>query len=161
MTCSLTSAGTWPSGTITQVPTPSPIIRYCSFIIYIFNFFIYLHILCIAYLLYVYIYDVIVYVADVTVLCFRGLSGYAFVALVSYKSLNLSHVPYSDPDPESLDRNATYTLNSRVVTALVGNQDTSSLSEPVTLTFKHLQVPRCHRSESTIQSEGINSSPTS
>ncbi|XP_062866442.1 adhesion G protein-coupled receptor E5 isoform X2 [Trichomycterus rosablanca] len=65
--------------------------------------------------------------------------GYAFVALVSYKSLNLTNALKPNPDAESSDRNTTYTLNSRVVTALVSNKDTSSLSEPVTLTFKHLQ----------------------
>ncbi|KAB5523744.1 hypothetical protein PHYPO_G00155980 [Pangasianodon hypophthalmus] len=64
--------------------------------------------------------------------------GYAFVALVSYKTLNSTSV--SSPvntDIETSHKNTTYLLNSQVVTALVSNTDTHSLPEPVTLTFKH------------------------
>ncbi|KAL6482409.1 hypothetical protein MHYP_G00104890 [Metynnis hypsauchen] len=65
--------------------------------------------------------------------------GFAYVALVSYnKSLNYPTTPaFEDPKAES--RNASYQLNSRVVTVLVSNTKTEHLPEPVTLTFKHLQ----------------------
>ncbi|XP_060755265.1 adhesion G protein-coupled receptor E5 isoform X3 [Neoarius graeffei] len=64
--------------------------------------------------------------------------GFAFVALVSYKTLNSTSV--SSPvntDTESSHRNTTFLLNSEVVTALVSNTETHSLPEPVTLTFRH------------------------
>ncbi|KAI5091261.1 adhesion G protein-coupled receptor E1-like, partial [Silurus meridionalis] len=64
--------------------------------------------------------------------------GFAFVALVNYKSLNSTNV--SSPvnlGAETRHKNTTYHLNSEVVTALVGNTDTHSLPEPVTLTFRH------------------------
>ncbi|KAI5623644.1 adhesion G protein-coupled receptor E1-like, partial [Silurus asotus] len=64
--------------------------------------------------------------------------GFAFVALVNYKSLNSTNV--SSPvnlGTETRHKNTTYHLNSEVVTALVGNTDTHSLPEPVTLTFRH------------------------
>ncbi|XP_037399746.1 adhesion G protein-coupled receptor E5-like isoform X3 [Pygocentrus nattereri] len=65
--------------------------------------------------------------------------GFAYVALVSYnKSLNYPTTPALE-DPKAEGRNASYELNSRVVTVLVSNTQTEHLPEPVTLTFKHLQ----------------------
>ncbi|XP_026874657.2 adhesion G protein-coupled receptor E5 isoform X2 [Electrophorus electricus] len=66
--------------------------------------------------------------------------GYAYVALLSYKGLNSSgsSVRVSE-ELEKDQKNATYQLNSRMVTALVSNPDTQTLAQPVTLTFKHLQ----------------------
>ncbi|XP_053532098.1 adhesion G protein-coupled receptor E5 isoform X2 [Ictalurus punctatus] len=64
--------------------------------------------------------------------------GFAFVALVSYKTLNSTNVSHPVKiDTETSRRNTTYLLNSQVVTALVSNTDTHSLPEPVTLTFRH------------------------
>ncbi|XP_072513209.1 adhesion G protein-coupled receptor E5-like isoform X2 [Salminus brasiliensis] len=70
--------------------------------------------------------------------CGEEYPGFAYVALVSYKGLNSTSTSIlKDPDPQG--RNASYQLNSRVVTALVSNTQTQNLPEPVTLTFKHLQ----------------------
>ncbi|XP_058237026.1 adhesion G protein-coupled receptor E5 isoform X2 [Hemibagrus wyckioides] len=64
--------------------------------------------------------------------------GFAFVALVNYKTLNSTNVsPPVSTDTETSHENTTYLLNSQVVTALVSNKDTHSLPEPVTLTFRH------------------------
>ncbi|KAK2818319.1 hypothetical protein Q7C36_022252 [Tachysurus vachellii] len=64
--------------------------------------------------------------------------GFAFVALVGYKTLNSTNVsPPINTDTDSSHQNTTYLLNSQVVTALVSNTDTHSLPEPVTLTFRH------------------------
>ncbi|KAK3530660.1 hypothetical protein QTP86_030924, partial [Hemibagrus guttatus] len=64
--------------------------------------------------------------------------GFAFVALVNYKTLNSTNVsPPVNTATESSHHNTTYLLNSQVVTALVSNRDTNSLPEPVTLTFRH------------------------
>lgn len=66
--------------------------------------------------------------------------GYAYVALVSYKSLNSTKTSIKvNDDVDRSPKNATYHLNSQVVTVLVGNTKTESLPEPVMLTFKHLQ----------------------
>ncbi|KAM9454957.1 adhesion G protein-coupled receptor E5-like isoform 1-T2 [Clarias gariepinus] len=64
--------------------------------------------------------------------------GFAYVALVSYKSLNSTKVsPPVKTGAETSHINTTYLLNSEVVTALISNTDTHSLPEPVTLTFRH------------------------
>lgn len=68
-------------------------------------------------------------------------SGFAFVALVSYKTLNTTNVlPPVNTDTESSHKNTTFLLNSEVVTALVSNTETHSLPEPITLTFRHKNV---------------------
>ncbi|XP_057187538.1 adhesion G protein-coupled receptor E5 isoform X2 [Triplophysa rosa] len=69
--------------------------------------------------------------------------GFAFVALVSYKDLNSSGDSFNKMSrtlqEESGERNITYRLNANVVTAVVSNPETTHLSEPVTLVFKHVQ----------------------
>ncbi|KAI4879848.1 hypothetical protein NFI96_002455, partial [Prochilodus magdalenae] len=64
--------------------------------------------------------------------------GFAYVALVSYKNLSHSNTAVLN-DQHDKGRNASYQLNSQVVTALVSNPKTENLPEPVTLTFKYLQ----------------------
>ncbi|KAA0721675.1 CD97 antigen [Triplophysa tibetana] len=73
----------------------------------------------------------------------RSYPGFAFVALVSYKDLNSSG-DSSNKISRTLkegngERNITYRLNANVVTAVVSNLETTHLSEPVTLVFKHVQ----------------------
>ncbi|KAK7165620.1 hypothetical protein R3I93_005630 [Phoxinus phoxinus] len=68
--------------------------------------------------------------------------GFAFVALVSYKDMNSSSDHFHTMSRERSDdreRNITYQLNSKVVTAVVSNPETNQLSEPVTLIFTHEQ----------------------
>ncbi|XP_076841966.1 adhesion G protein-coupled receptor E5-like isoform X2 [Brachyhypopomus gauderio] len=75
--------------------------------------------------------------------------GYAYVALVSYKGLDSRSSPVQvSEELDMSQRNATYQLNSRVVTALISNPHTQALAQPATLTFKHLQ-------EGSV-SEGLN-----
>ncbi|KAK2909514.1 hypothetical protein Q8A67_005351 [Cirrhinus molitorella] len=76
--------------------------------------------------------------------------GFAFAALVSYKELNssgdlLQKMSRTSQQQESTEktkdkeRNATYQLNSKVVTAVVSNADTKNLSESVMLVFTHVE----------------------
>ncbi|XP_067298472.1 adhesion G protein-coupled receptor E5-like [Pseudorasbora parva] len=78
----------------------------------------------------------------------KSYPGFAFLALVSYKDLNsssdllhkMSRTSHEQESGErSNKRNATYQLNSKVVTAVVSNPETKQLSEPVTLIFTHEQ----------------------
>ncbi|XP_073697722.1 adhesion G protein-coupled receptor E5 isoform X2 [Garra rufa] len=68
--------------------------------------------------------------------------GFAFAALVSYKELNSSADLLQKMSREKSDdkeRNVTYLLSSKVVTAVVSNAETKQLSEPVTLIFTHVE----------------------
>ncbi|XP_067296684.1 adhesion G protein-coupled receptor E5-like [Pseudorasbora parva] len=80
----------------------------------------------------------------------KSYPGFAFLALVSFKNLNsssdllhkMSRTSQEQESGERSDlnkRNATYQLNSKVVTAVVSNPETKQLSEPVTLIFTHEQ----------------------
>ncbi|XP_067298507.1 adhesion G protein-coupled receptor E5-like [Pseudorasbora parva] len=72
----------------------------------------------------------------------KSYSGFAFVALVSYKDLNSSSDQYHMIIRERSDdgeRNSIYQLKSKVVTVVVSNPETDQLSEPVTLIFTHEQ----------------------
>ncbi|KAG1955773.1 adhesion G protein-coupled receptor E5-like isoform X3 [Pimephales promelas] len=72
----------------------------------------------------------------------KSYPGFAFVALVSYKDMSSSSDQFHTMSREKSDdeeRNITYQLISKVVTAVVSNPDTEQLSEPVTLIFTHEQ----------------------
>ncbi|XP_028827986.1 CD97 antigen isoform X2 [Denticeps clupeoides] len=77
-----------------------------------------------------------------TVIGNRPYPGFAVAALVTYKNLEVpdnSSFEAATRKPEGDEPEVTYKINSRVVTACVSNPDTSSLPEPVTLTFRHVQ----------------------
>ncbi|XP_073764818.1 adhesion G protein-coupled receptor E5 isoform X2 [Danio rerio] len=77
----------------------------------------------------------------------KAYSGFAFVALFSYKDMNsssdLSHKTSRTLQEDSRKRlhvdekKITYQLNSKVVTAVVSNPDTKKLSDLMMLTFTH------------------------
>ncbi|CAM4456819.1 unnamed protein product [Leuciscus chuanchicus] len=72
----------------------------------------------------------------------KSYPGFAFVALVSYKDMESSSDQFlmmSRERSDDRERNITYQLNSKVVTAVVSNPETKQLSEPVTLIFTHEQ----------------------
>ncbi|XP_077053698.1 adhesion G protein-coupled receptor E3 isoform X2 [Siphateles boraxobius] len=72
----------------------------------------------------------------------KSYPGFGFVALVSYKDMESSSDQFHTISRERSDdreRNITYQLNSKVVTAVVSNPETKQLSEPVTLIFTHEQ----------------------
>ncbi|XP_066510991.1 adhesion G protein-coupled receptor E3-like [Hoplias malabaricus] len=70
--------------------------------------------------------------------CVRLYTCFAYVGLVSYKTLNSTNTSVmEEPNPES--RTVEYYLNSPVVTVCVSNKKTDHLHEPVTFTFKHQQ----------------------
>uniref|UniRef100_A0A4W5KXP2 Uncharacterized protein n=1 Tax=Hucho hucho TaxID=62062 RepID=A0A4W5KXP2_9TELE len=75
--------------------------------------------------------------------------GFALAGLVSYKtmerSVNNSFQYLTDTDTDTDTATATaskpsYQISSKVVTAFVSNPATDHLAQPVSLTFKHLQV---------------------
>ncbi|XP_051741660.1 adhesion G protein-coupled receptor E5 isoform X1 [Ctenopharyngodon idella] len=70
----------------------------------------------------------------------KSYPGFAFVALVSFKDMNISSDQFHKISRErsnDIERNITYQLNSKVVTVVVSNPETKRLSEPVTLIFTH------------------------
>ncbi|XP_045546695.1 adhesion G protein-coupled receptor E5 isoform X3 [Salmo salar] len=76
-------------------------------------------------------------------------TGFALAGLVCYKtvekSVNNSFQYLTDTDTDTDTATATaskpsYQISSKVVTALVSNPATEHLTQPVILTFKHLQV---------------------
>ncbi|XP_036795875.1 adhesion G protein-coupled receptor E1 [Oncorhynchus mykiss] len=73
--------------------------------------------------------------------------GFALAGLVSYKkvekSVNNSFQYLTDTDTDTATATASkpsYQISSKVVTAFVSNPATDHLTQPVILTFKHLQV---------------------
>ncbi|XP_026106446.1 CD97 antigen-like [Carassius auratus] len=80
----------------------------------------------------------------------KSYPGFAFAALVSYKDLNSSSDllhKMSNERSDDKERSVTYQLNSKVVTAVVSNEETKQLSESVTLVFRHV--------EERVESEGM------
>ncbi|XP_066516653.1 adhesion G protein-coupled receptor E3-like [Hoplias malabaricus] len=61
--------------------------------------------------------------------------GFAYVGMISYKTLNTSVLEETNVGGRASD----YNLNSPVVTVCVSNKNTERLPEPVTFTFKHQQ----------------------
>lgn len=64
--------------------------------------------------------------------------GFATVSLLSYKNLEGS----TDGFFSGMEKNKSFEINSKVVTAIVSNRNTSHLNEPVILTFYHLKQVR-------------------
>uniref|UniRef100_A0A667XVQ2 Si:ch211-241f5.3 n=1 Tax=Myripristis murdjan TaxID=586833 RepID=A0A667XVQ2_9TELE len=64
--------------------------------------------------------------------------GFATVSLLSYKNLEGS----TDGFFSGMEKNKSFEINSKVVTAVVSNRDTSHLNEPVILTLYHLKQVR-------------------
>uniref|UniRef100_A0A674BX10 Uncharacterized protein n=1 Tax=Salmo trutta TaxID=8032 RepID=A0A674BX10_SALTR len=87
---------------------------------------------------------------DILVTCFiLCFTGFTLAGLVCYKtverSVNNSFQYLTDTDTDTDTTTATaskpsYQISSKVVTALVSNPATEHLTQPVMLTFKHLQV---------------------
>uniref|UniRef100_A0A667XLL0 Si:ch211-241f5.3 n=1 Tax=Myripristis murdjan TaxID=586833 RepID=A0A667XLL0_9TELE len=66
--------------------------------------------------------------------------GFATVSLLSYKNLEGS----TDGFFSGMEKNKSFEINSKVVTAVVSNRDTSHLNEPVILTLYHLKQSNEH-----------------